>query len=142
MEKFNDKFTYKILLKRINSIIDAHPKTTVGIVIKQPIIRKISGNKTSWDNYDVICDKMGRQKEHVISYLLSELRTVGSVTSKGLLLKGRYNDHQIKSLIRKYAILYVICAQCKNSKTKMEKDQITKLNIITCENCKSVRTVY
>ena len=33
--------------------------------------------KTSWENFDLICDQINRDKQHVLDYFVSELGTSG-----------------------------------------------------------------
>lgn len=46
---------------------------------------------------------MHRQPEHVIQFLFSELGTTGSVDgAQRLVIKGRYTQKQIETVLRKY----------------------------------------
>lgn len=54
--------------------------------------------------YIVVCMcSMHRQNEHMMSFLLAELGTEGSIDGNSrLVIKGRYQPKQIESLLKKY----------------------------------------
>lgn len=123
------------------------------------------GNKRSiFANVADICKKMRRSPEHVIQFLFAELGTTGSVdASSRLVIKGRFQQKQIESVLRRYigrllllpklpesltwadprhfltTVEYVTCKTCKSPDTLLEKDN--RLYFVTCNSCQSRRSV-
>ena len=59
--------------------------------------------KTIFANIQEICKRMKRSEEHVTAYLFAELGTSGSVDgSRRLVIKGRFQQKQIETVLRKY----------------------------------------
>jgi translation initiation factor 2 subunit 2 len=85
---------------------------------------------------------MHRQLEHVMSFILAELGTDGSIDgSQRLVIKGRYVPKVIESLLKKYIVDYVTCHMCRNADTTLSRDSVTRLYFIQCESCGSSRSV-
>ena len=87
-------------------------------------------------------DDLHRQPEHVMSFLLAELGTDGSVDGKKqLILKGRFPAKNIESLLKKYIVEYVTCHMCRSPETSLTRDSVTRLYFLDCEACGSRRSV-
>ncbi|KAJ2898125.1 translation initiation factor eIF-2 beta subunit [Coemansia aciculifera] len=99
------------------------------------------GNKRSvFANVEDISKRMHRPSEHVIRFLYSELGTTGSIDgSKRLVIKGRFQQKQIETVLRRYIVEYVTCKSCKSGETSLTKEN--SLNFVKCENCGSMRSV-
>lgn len=68
-----------------------------------PQVAREGTKKTMFSNLSDICRRMHRHPEHMIQFLYSELGTQGSVDGNGrLIMKGRYTQKQIESVLRKY----------------------------------------
>jgi translation initiation factor 2 subunit 2 len=68
-----------------------------------PQLLRVGTRKTMWANFAQICQLMHRQPEHVMSFLLAELGQEGSIDgSSRLVIKGRYQQKQVESLLKKY----------------------------------------
>ncbi|KAJ2745137.1 translation initiation factor eIF-2 beta subunit [Coemansia sp. BCRC 34301] len=99
------------------------------------------GNKRSvFANVEDISKRMHRPSEHVIRFLYSELGTTGSIDgSKRLIIKGRFHQKQIETVLRRYIVEYVTCKSCKSGETSLTKEN--SLSFVKCENCGSMRSV-
>ncbi|KMS65186.1 hypothetical protein BVRB_038540, partial [Beta vulgaris subsp. vulgaris] len=107
-----------------------------------PQMVRIGSRKTMWANIAQICDLLNRNMEHMISFIMAELGTEGSVDgNQRLVIKGRYLPKQIESLLKKYIKEYVECSMCKNPETTLSRDSLTRLYFIKCEMCGSSRSV-
>jgi translation initiation factor 2 subunit 2 len=107
-----------------------------------PQLVHVGTRKTMWGNFKPICDIMHRTQEHVMSFVLSELGTDGSLDAKNrFLLKGRFRPVQVESLLKKYVVEYVMCAMCRNWETSLIRDPDTRLHFIQCESCGSRRSL-
>merc|ERR1719220_1906151 len=95
---------------------------------------------------------MKRPSDHVVSFVLAEFGTEGSVAGSAtaraegagadgqLILKGRYLPKHCESLLRKYIKEYVTCEMCKSAATELKRDSSTRLFIVECSNCGATRT--
>jgi len=78
--------------------------------------------------------------KHVQAFLLAELGTSGSIDANNqLIIKGRFQQKQIESVLRRYIKDYVACHTCRSPDTILQKD--TRLFFIQCETCGSRRSV-
>jgi len=138
-------YTYTELLDRVfGMLLSNNPalSTRRRYVMAPPQLVRVGTRKTMWSNFASICGVMHRAPEHMMSFLLAELGTDGSIDgSQRLLIKGRYQAKQIESLLRKYIQEYVTCHMCRNPETTLTKDSVTRLYFIQCESCGSRRSV-
>ncbi|KAI3644981.1 hypothetical protein MP228_011145 [Amoeboaphelidium protococcarum] len=143
-QKTDRDYTYHELLDRVFRIIKQHNPDfggqRKGIVMTQPDVYKEGSKKTAFANIVPICQQMGRPVDHLISYLYAELATQGSTDGSGrLIIKGRFQQGQIESVLRKYIVEYVRCQTCKSADTVMVKEN--RLVFVQCKACGSRRTV-
>ncbi len=137
-----DNFNYDLMLNRAlnNRISISESKTHLKLV--PPLVEKISIKKVMFVNIKQISNIIERDIEHLKQFILTECSTTGSFDEeKRLILKGRYDSKQIESILKKYINEYVKCNNCSNLSTKLEKDTITRLTFIICNNCKSKKSV-
>lgn len=98
------------------------------------------GKKSIFANIKEISDRMHRPTEHVIQFLFAELGTSGSVDgSQRLVIKGRYMQKQLETVLRKYITEYVSCKTCKSINTKLSKEN--RIYFLECNSCGSRRSV-
>uniref|UniRef100_A0A803MJK0 Eukaryotic translation initiation factor 2 subunit beta n=1 Tax=Chenopodium quinoa TaxID=63459 RepID=A0A803MJK0_CHEQI len=84
--------------------------------------------------------RMHRQPDHVMSFLLLELGTSGSLDGQQrLVVKGRFAPKNFEGILRTYANEYVICSGCKSSDTILFKEN--RLFFLRCEQCGSAQSV-
>ncbi|KAM0749175.1 hypothetical protein T439DRAFT_363737 [Meredithblackwellia eburnea MCA 4105] len=139
-------YHYTELLGRFYlSLFISHPSLSASGAKKRytlapPQMLREGNKKTVFANIVDICKRMHRQPEHVIQFLFAELGTSGSVDGGGrLVLKGRYVQKQIETVLRRYITEYVSCRTCKSPDTLLDKDN--RLFFMTCESCGSRRSV-
>jgi len=138
-------YSYTEMLERVfNLLRERNP----GIAIRKkhpmppPQMVRVGTRKTMWANFAPICQLMHRQHEHVMSFVLSELATEGSIDGNmRLVVKGRYVPKQIESLLKKYILEYVSCHMCRTPETSLTRDPVTRLYFLQCETCGSRRSV-
>merc|ERR1712217_515462 len=83
---------------------------------KPPQVIRVGSKKVGWINFTEICGIMKRTPEHVLSFVLAEFGTEGSIAGDGqLILKGNYRDKHAESLLRKYIKEFVTCEMCKSA---------------------------
>jgi translation initiation factor 2 subunit 2 len=139
-------YTYEYLLERVFSQIKkSRPESDeipTGLKLKTPTVIKISTTRSAWINFFETCEALDRDKEHVQQFILSELGTEGSLAAENqLILKGKFIPKNIENLLTKYTKEYVCCKNCGSYKTKLVKDNSTRLFVMNCLKCRSTRTV-
>ncbi|CAO3643033.1 unnamed protein product [Cunninghamella blakesleeana] len=142
--KSDRDYTYEELLGRVFNILRQNNPELVGekkkYTIVPPSIHREGNKKTIFANVADISKRLHREPEHVIQFLFAELGTTGSVDgSQRLIIKGRFQQKQIESVLRRYIVEYVTCKTCKSPDTIMTKDN--RLYFVQCEACGSTRSV-
>jgi translation initiation factor 2 subunit 2 len=149
------EYTYQQMLNRLYEFVeDKCP--TLGVakkqVLKPPQVVRVGSKRVAWVNFAEICQMIKRPSDHVVSYVLAEFGTEGSVagsaTSRAegagadgqLILKGRYLPKHLESVLRKYIKDYVTCHMCKGADTELAKDSSTRLWVVKCNVCGADRT--
>ncbi|VVT45060.1 uncharacterized protein SAPINGB_P000624 [Magnusiomyces paraingens] len=144
-ERGERDFTYPELLTRFFKILaDNNPELASErpdqkYKIPPPEVKR-DGKKTLFVNIKEISDRLHRPTDHVTSFLYAELGTTGSVDgSNRLVIKGRYQQKQIETVLRKYIVEYVTCKTCKSINTVLKKEN--RLFFLDCNSCGSRRSV-
>lgn len=138
-------YTYDELLDLVFSIIkEKNPDIVAGekrrLVMRPPQVLRVGTKKSSFANFIDICKSLHRQPNHMQAFLLAELGTSGSVDANSqLIIKGKFQQKQIESVLRKYIKEYVACQTCRSPETILQKD--TRLFFLQCETCGSRRSV-
>lgn len=136
-------YTYSELLNKLYTQLGTVESTTTNkFMICQPIVQKISIKKVVWCNFNDTCILLNRQHDHLFQFILSELNTQGSINeNKQMIIKGKYFAKNIEVILKKYMCSYVQCNMCRSYKTTINRDIISRLNMLVCSNCKSSRTI-
>ncbi|EDQ86775.1 uncharacterized protein MONBRDRAFT_33635 [Monosiga brevicollis MX1] len=136
---------YSVLLDRVFAIIkEKNPELISGekkkFTMKPPQVVRLGAKKTGFVNITDICKLLHRQQDHMLAFLFAELGTSGSVdASNCLVIKGRFQQKQIESILRKYIREYVTCHTCRSPNTILAK--YNRLYFLTCEACGSRQSV-
>jgi len=134
-------YTYDQLLDLVFGIMrEKNPDLTAGekkkFVMKPPQVARAGSKKTAFANFAEICRLLKRTPKHVLQFLLAELGTTGSIDGNNcLIVKGRFQQKHIESVLRKYIKEYVTCHTCRSSDTELTKD--TRLFFLQCQTCGS-----
>jgi translation initiation factor 2 subunit 2 len=139
------KYDYVYLLDRLIQFLDEndsdlpHEKR---LTIQLPKIGREGIKKTIFINFEQICTKLEREKEHVIHFISTELGTTASIQEGGcLVLKGRFQPKGIENVLKNYINEYVLCDSCNSPKTILKKDLVTRLIFLHCLRCGAWRSV-
>jgi len=141
----SSEYNYQFLLDRIYGLIktlnpDFIEKTKVNIPV--PIVNRVGTSRSVWVNFSDVCNSLNRPTDHLFQFILAELGCEGSLGGENqFLLKNRYNNKHIESLLKKYVHDYVQCTNCKSTKTTLKKDNSTRMQVLVCSICKSEKTV-
>ncbi len=96
---------------------------------------------TIWSNVSVFCQVVGREQDHVATFIKNELCMEISVCQMGLrLYKTRMNVNKLQTVLKRYLKENVQCEQCKGIKTDLEKNSVRGYQI-HCSQCGSTRNL-
>eukprot|EP01115_Flamella_aegyptia_P002276 TRINITY_DN136296_c0_g1_i1.p1 TRINITY_DN136296_c0_g1~~TRINITY_DN136296_c0_g1_i1.p1 ORF type:complete len:247 (-),score=89.99 TRINITY_DN136296_c0_g1_i1:53-760(-) len=134
-------YTYEELARRIfNFINTSRPEEKTVYKMKPPVVYREGNSKTVWVNFPEICKIMTRSPEHVLSFVLAEVGSTGSIDGSGrLVIKGKFQPKHIENILRNYIAEYVKCNTCKSPETHLKKEN--RLTFMVCEKCGSTRSV-
>lgn len=97
------------------------------------------GKITIFRNFIDVTDKLRRDPQHLLQFLLRELGTPGNIESRRVVFKAKINPQSINEKIQTYTDTYVICSECGLPDTKMVKEDRTL--ILECEACGARRSI-
>ncbi|KAF5954555.1 hypothetical protein HYC85_007411 [Camellia sinensis] len=135
---------YQLLLGRVFNILRENNPELAGdrrrTVMRPPQVLREGTKKTVFVNFMDLCKTMHRQPEHVMTFLLAEMGTSGSLDGQQrLVVKGRFAPKNFEGILRRYVNEYVICNGCKSPDTILSKEN--RLFFLRCEKCGSGRSV-
>ena len=70
------------------------------------------GKITVFRNFIDVTDKLRRDPQHVLQFLLKELGAPGNVEGRRAVFKAKISPNQINDKIQMYTETYVICSEC------------------------------
>lgn len=135
------EYLYEDLLNRVYGIMrEKDPNRDLEckkrLVMKPPQVIRVGTKKSSFINFLDICKMLHRNPQHLQAFLLVELGTSGSIDGNNqLIIKGRFEQRQIETVLRHYIKEYVTCHTCRSPDTYLQKD--TRLFFLQCESCGS-----
>ncbi|XP_052173894.1 eukaryotic translation initiation factor 2 subunit beta-like isoform X2 [Diospyros lotus] len=137
-------YEYEELLSRVFHILRENNPELAGdrrrTVMRPPQVLREGTKKTVFVNFMDSCKTMHRQPEHVMTFLLAEMGTTGSLDGQQrLVVKGRFAPKNFEGILRRYINEYVICNGCKSPDTILSKEN--RLFFLRCEQCGSGRSV-
>ncbi|KAF5818730.1 putative translation initiation factor IF2/IF5 [Helianthus annuus] len=107
-------FKYEELLSRVFHFLRESNPELAGekrkTILKIPEVLREGTKKTVFVNLVDICKMMRRQPEHVMTFLLAELGTSGSLDGQQrLVVKGRFAPKSFQGILRVGALVSVLC---------------------------------
>jgi translation initiation factor 2 subunit 2 len=141
----NQEYSYDFLLDRISNLIKKNNPSfgdSKKVSIPVPQMNKVGTTRTAWVNFSEVCNSLNRPTDHMYNFILSELGVEGSLGGESqFLMRGKFNNKHIESLLKKYVHDYVQCSNCKSSTTVLKKDNTSRLQVMACSSCGSEKTV-
>lgn len=137
---------YKILLGRFFALLHAdHPELADSRKMANKRIPALvllkESKKTIFASCPKLCEYLKRSDEHVAQYLFAELGTTGNFDgTRRLIIKGKFHQMQLETVIKRYMGEYVHCQTCKTLDTDLKKGE-NRLVFLTCNKCESRRSV-
>ncbi|CAJ0929022.1 unnamed protein product, partial [Mesorhabditis belari] len=133
-------YTYPEMLTLVFNVMREKNPELAGekkkFAMKPPEVQRAGSKKTAFSNFIDICRVLKRDNKHVLQFLLAELGTTGSIDGNNcLILKGKFQQKHLESVLRKYIKEYVFCHTCKSADTKLVRE--TRLFFLQCQSCNS-----
>jgi len=97
------------------------------------------GKITIVRNFLDVTDKLRRDPQHLLHFLLKELGTPGNLEGRRAVFKAKILPNKMRDRIQTYTDTFVICSECGLPDTKIEKEDRTL--ILTCEACGARRPI-
>lgn len=80
--------------------------------VPEPTLRK-DGNVTVVENFPDVVERMGREEDHVLKCLQSELGTAAQIDENGRArLTGEFRESRVADALSAYAETFVQCPEC------------------------------
>lgn len=144
-KNFLSTHSYFDLLDRFWKLLEQNESSVqedTRLSLEPPKIGRDGTKKTLFLNFEKICTKLDREKEHLFFYIATELGTSASIQDSGtLVLKGKFQPKGIENVLRNYIKEYVLCGSCKSSNTILKKDIENRLIFLRCLRCEASRCV-
>jgi translation initiation factor 2 subunit 2 len=101
--------------------------------VSKPEVRQ-EGNVTVFENFQAVCDELGRDPDHVMQFLQNEVGTSGHIDESGRArLTGEFSRGRVEEAIDGYVDVFVRCPECGLPDTQLEREQ-GALRLV-CEAC-------
>jgi len=139
----DEKFSYDFLLKRIYGLMKDHNTNSSTSGLKIPTIQiNVGKDRSCWMNLEKIANTLNRNIDDLFKYVLSELGIEGTKGGQNQAnFKSRVTQSNLQKVLTKYINDYVRCPNCKSFETVIKRDQSARLQLLSCLNCKSEKTV-
>ena len=141
----NGAYSYDFLLKRLfNTMNTKKDKSASKISIPNLKLGVGNNDRTTWINFAQVADALRRSKEHLFSYVISDLSIEATLGGEGQIYfksKQKVTERMLRNVLDKYYNDYIKCPNCKSVRTILRKDQSTRLPQIYCEDCKGEKTI-
>jgi len=130
--------TYEDLLKKAYSHISEKTESSERFIVPEAKAY-VEGKTTILDNFVEIADKIRRDKDHLMKYMLGELGTSGKIDGNRAIFNGKFEISLIRMIIKSYVDDYVICSECGKPDTRLVKDD--RIQLLRCDACGGHRPV-
>lgn len=97
------------------------------------------GKTTVLENFASIVDKLNREPEHILKFLLRELGTAGKIDGSRAIFQRRLTTGVLTELINAYVKEYVTCSECGRPDTHLIKSE--RVLTLRCDACGAHRPV-
>ena len=123
---------YKILLEKALSELPPKAEKRERFRLPEPS-SSMSGNRTILHNFAEICNRLNRDKNHFLKFLVGELATAGNSDGAKASFQGNFNYRVFQKLLDRYINEYVLCPICHQPDTDIVKRG--RFFQLVCEAC-------
>jgi len=96
-------------------------------------VSSATGNRTILYNLKEICDRLKRNRNHLLKYLAGELATSGAIDRSHAIFQGRFDNKSLEQLIERYVNEFVLCPICHQPDTRIARKD--RVYFLVCEAC-------
>jgi len=129
---------YASLYKRAASVLPKSTGDGERFQIPAPDIMQ-EGKTTTLRNFNDIAGALRRDPQHILTYLLRELGTGGTVAEGRVIFKGRVQAPNVTEKVNLYFETFVKCHECGRPDSHFVKEGRTA--IVVCEACGASRPI-
>jgi len=129
---------YEALLKQAYSHISEKTESSERFIVPEAKAY-VEGKTTILENFVEIAEKIRRDKDHLMKYMLGELGTSGKIDGNRAIFNGKFEISLIRMIIKSYVDDYVICSECGKPDTRLVKDD--RIQLLRCDACGGHRPV-
>ncbi|HYM40232.1 MAG TPA: translation initiation factor IF-2 subunit beta [Thermoplasmata archaeon] len=97
------------------------------------------GKTTILRNFEDIVQAIRRDPDMVLTYLLRELGTAGTLEGRRVVFKSKVTPQGVEERIRSYVEAYVLCQECGRPDTRLVKEG--RIAMLECDACGARRPV-
>ncbi|MCL4317096.1 MAG: translation initiation factor IF-2 subunit beta [Candidatus Thermoplasmatota archaeon] len=139
MTDSQDALNYRELLKRAKSEMPEAISSGERFQIPEPDLIA-EGKSSVFRNFMDIAEKLRRDPQHLLQYLLREMGTAGTLEGRRAVFKSKLNPMQVDEKLKEYTDVFVICSECGRPDTMMVKEG--RILLLECEACGAKRPVH
>ncbi len=130
--------SYEQLLARAKKALPDALSTGERFQVPAPDI-VYEGKTTILRNFEDIVQAIRRNPDMVLTYLLRELGTAGTLEGRRVVFKSKVTNQQVEERIKSYVEAYVLCQECGRPDTRLVKED--RVAMLECDACGARRPV-
>ncbi len=130
--------SYEQLLSRAKKALPAALSSGERFQVPAPDI-VYEGKTSILRNFEDIVQAIRRDPDMVLTYLLRELGTAGTLEGRRVVFKSKITQAQVEERIKGYVEAYVLCQECGRPDTHLVKED--RIAMLECEACGARRPV-
>ena len=99
----------------------------------------VEGKTSILRNFEDIVQAIRRDPNMVLTYLLRELGTAGTLDGRRVVFKSKVTSQQVEDRVKSYVEAYVLCQECGRPDTRLVKED--RIAMRECDACGARRPV-
>lgn len=123
---------YDALLKRARAKLPEVAQASERFEVPKAQLQR-AGLRTIFVNFDAVAQKLRREPDHFLKYVLKQLATSRETRTEQVILIGNFSEDQVNKKIAQYVADYVMCKECSRPDTKLVREE--RLEFLKCEAC-------
>jgi len=130
---------YETLLERVK--LKHSVKTSSGERFEVPFfVINVAGSKTIIKNFQVVAEKLRREKSVLAKFLFKELATPGVISGQELILQGKLHPRFVQEKLQSFVERTVLCKECGKPDTHLDHAGRNVFYVV-CEACGAKRPI-
>lgn len=91
------------------------------------------GNRTYLKNFAEVCQRLNREPQPLLKFMVSVIGTKGSLEERRALLIGNFNATALQKGLEAFVREYVMCPACHRPDTRLRKED--RALVMKCDAC-------